>query len=64
MAWIQWNWPGIAVAAAKTAHNGTIVPFQHPDFVVFAVGAQQPGLLRVGPDRDIPDRAVARVFFS
>ena len=56
--------PGIAAVAAKTADYGTIVPFQHPDFVVLAVGAQQIGLLRVGPDRDIPHRAIAaRVLF-
>src|SRR6185503_9248144 len=55
---------GIAAIAAKTANYGTIIPFQHPDFVVLAVGAQQIGLLRIGPDRDIPYRAVAeRVLF-
>src|SRR6185295_5248686 len=56
--------PGIAAAAAKTADYGTIVPFQHPDFVVLAIGAQQIGLLRVGPDGDILHRAIAaRVLF-
>src|SRR5438445_8622944 len=55
---------GIAAVAAKTADYGTIVPFQHPDFIVLAVGAQQISLLRVGPDRDIPHRAIAaRVLF-
>ena len=39
--------PGIAAIAAKTADYGTIVPFQHPDFVVLAVDDVQIGLLRV-----------------
>ena len=55
---------GIAAAAAKTADHGTVVALQHPDFVVLAIGAQQLGLLRIGPDRDVPHRAVAeRVLF-
>src|SRR5205085_6787791 len=50
---------GIAAAAPELPDHGTVVALQHPDFIVLAVGREQVSLLRVGPDRDIPHRAVA-----
>jgi hypothetical protein len=43
----------------KTPDHGTVVALQYPDFIIFAVGAQQPSLFRIGPDRDVPHRAIA-----
>src|SRR5216684_805980 len=51
--------PGVTSVAAKTADHRAILALQHPDFVVLAIGAQQKSLLRIGPDRDIPYRAIA-----
>src|SRR5258705_7184810 len=51
--------PGIAAVPPKAADHGPILAPDDADFVVFAVGAQQIGLFRIGPDGDVPDRAVA-----
>src|SRR3984957_5352963 len=51
--------PGVAAVVSETADDGPILAVQDPDFIVLAIGAQQIGLFRVGPDRDIPHRAVA-----
>src|SRR4030088_1730782 len=49
----------ITAAPPEAADNRAILALQDPDLVVLAIGAQQIGLLRIGPDRDIPHRAVA-----
>src|ERR1700730_11046003 len=41
------------------ADHAAVAPLQHTDFVILAVGARQVALLRIGPDRDVPHRAVA-----
>src|SRR5580698_10393075 len=51
--------PGVAAVMSKTADDTAVLALQHPDFIVRAVGAEQPGLLRIGPDQDIPHRAAA-----
>src|SRR3977135_412915 len=50
---------GITAIASKTADHGAILAPDHSDLVVLAIGAQQKGLFRIGPDRDVPHRAVA-----
>src|SRR5689334_19968861 len=50
---------GLPAVAAKAADHAAVVAFQDADFVVFAVGAEQPSLLRVRPDRDVPHGAIA-----
>src|ERR1700733_13498906 len=51
--------PGIAAVAAKAADHAAVVALDDADLVVLAIGAQQVTLFRIGPDRDIPYRAVA-----
>src|ERR1700722_2543571 len=51
--------PGVAAVVSETADDGPILAVQDSDFIVLAIGAQQIGLFRIGPDRDIPHRAVA-----
>src|SRR3954447_17071697 len=56
---------GVASATAEAADHSAVLALEHPDLVVLAVRAQQVCLLRIGPDRDIPYRAVAeRVLFE
>src|SRR6185437_12665054 len=50
---------GIAAAAAEVADHAAVLALENADFVVLAVGIQQIGLFRVGPDGEIPDRAIA-----
>ena len=60
MAWTQWNCPALRPPRPKAADHGAVLAaVQHPDFVVFAVGAQQIALPGIGPDRQVPHRAVA-----
>src|SRR5882757_9904536 len=55
---------GVAAVMAEGADHAAVVPLQHADFVVLAVGAEQIALLRIRPDRDVPHRAIAeRVLF-
>src|ERR1700722_7688504 len=51
--------PGVAAFVPETPDPAPVVALDDPDLVVLAIGAQQIGLLRIGPDRDIPHRAVA-----
>src|SRR3954454_6175690 len=51
--------PGVAAAAAEGADDRAVLALEHPDLVVLAIGAQQISLSGIGPDRDVPNRAVA-----
>src|SRR5438270_9600401 len=51
--------PGVAATAAEGADDRAVLALEHPDLVVLAIGAQQIGLLGIGPNRDVPNRAVA-----
>src|SRR4051812_24288414 len=50
---------GVAAVVAEGADHAAVVALQHANLVVLAVGAEQIALLRVGPNRDVPHRAVA-----
>src|SRR3954447_19621740 len=55
---------GVAAVMAERSGHTAVIPFQDPDLVVLAVGAEQIALPRVRPDCDVPHRAVAeRVLF-
>src|SRR5438067_4768310 len=51
--------PGVAAAAAEGADDAAVLALEHPHLVVLAIGAQQIDLPGVGPDRNVPHRAVA-----
>ena len=51
--------PGIAAVVAEAADHAAVLALDDADLVVLAVGAEQIGLLRIGPDREVPHRAVA-----
>src|SRR6185437_13655703 len=54
---------GVAAVAAEAADHGAVFAVENPDLVVLAVRAEQIGLLRIGPDREIPHRAIAERIF-
>src|SRR3954464_8040215 len=57
--------PGIAAVAPEAADDGAVIAPDDADLVVFAVGTEQIALFRIGPDRDVPNRAIAeRVLFE
>src|ERR1700758_1581588 len=51
--------PGVAAATPKAADHRAVLAADDADLVVLAVGGQQIGLLRVRPEREVPDRTVA-----
>src|SRR3954470_17885055 len=50
---------GVAAVVPEAAGHAAVLALQHADLVVLAVGAEQITLLGVGPDCDIPHRAIA-----
>src|SRR5438552_12658617 len=51
--------PGIAAVVPEAADDSAVVAPDDADLVVFTIGAEQIALLRIRPDRNIPDRTVA-----
>src|SRR5207248_5530108 len=49
----------VAAVVPEAADHAAILALQNADFIVLAVGIQEPGLLGVGPDRKVPHRTVA-----
>src|SRR5215472_18350336 len=50
---------GVAAAAAEPADHAAILALQNAYLVVLPVGVQQISLLGIGPDREVPRRAIA-----
>src|SRR5450631_1393242 len=50
---------GIAAVPPEAADDGAVIAADDADLVVLAIGAEQIALLRIRPDRDIPNRAIA-----
>src|SRR5215475_12436103 len=50
---------GVAAAAAEAADHAAVLALDDADFVVFAVGAEQIGLLWIGPEGEVPNGAIA-----